>query len=48
MMPCMLGLFLNAEKCSFFQKEAEYLGHLVPAEAISPLLAKVAAIWEML
>ena len=41
------GLALNAEKCAFFQTEVEYLGHLVSAEGISPLPAKVAAIREM-
>ena len=41
------GLVLNAEKCAFFQTEVEYLGHLVSAEGISPLPAKVAAIREM-
>ena len=41
------GLVLNAEKCSFFQTQVEYLGHLVLAEGISPLPAKVTAIREM-
>jgi len=41
------GLVLNKQKCSFYQKQVEYLGHLVSAEGISPLPAKVKAIEEM-
>jgi len=38
------GLVLNSEKCVLGAKEVEYLGHVVSAAGVRPLLEKVAAI----
>jgi Reverse transcriptase (RNA-dependent DNA polymerase) len=38
------GLVLNIEKCSFGQKQLDYLGHHVSASGIRPMAARVEAI----
>ena len=38
------GLVVNLEKCSLFQEKVEFLGHVVDAEGIRPMEAKVEAI----
>ena len=40
------GLVLNKEKCVFCASSVEYLGHVVTAEGIKPLGARVAAIQD--
>ena len=37
---CKAGLKLKLSKCSFFQKELQYLGHLVSEEGVWPLPEK--------
>ena len=34
-------------KCHFFPKEIQYLGHIVSAKGIHPLLSKIQAIQKM-
>ena len=38
------GLKLKQEKCAFFQKSVEYLGHRIDAEGLHPLPSKLEAI----
>jgi hypothetical protein len=40
------GLCLNFRKCSFFQKEIEYLGYKISKQGISPLKGKIEAVTE--
>lgn len=40
------GLYLNFRKCSFFQKEIEYLGYKISKQGISPLKCKIEAVKE--
>ena len=42
------GLKLKLEKCSFFKKHIQYLGHLISAEGIQPLPEKLESIAKML
>ena len=41
------GLKLKLEKCCFFRKHIQYLGHLISAEGIQPLLEKLESIAKM-
>ena len=41
------GLKLKLEKCSFFKKHIQYLGHLILADGIQPLLEKLKSIAKM-
>ena len=41
------GLKLELEKCSFFRKHIQYLGHLISAEGIQPLPEKLESITKM-
>ena len=41
------GLKLKLEKCCFFKKHIQYLGHLISAEGIQPLLQKLESIMKM-
>ena len=41
------GLKLKLEKCSFFKKHIQYLGHLISAEGIQPLPEKLESITKM-
>ena len=41
------GLKLKLEKCCFFNKHIQYLGHLISAEGIQPLLEKLESIANM-
>ena len=41
------GLKLKPEKCSFFKKHIEYLGHLISADGIQPLPEKLESIAKM-
>ena len=41
------GLKLKLEKCCFFKKHIEYLGHLISAEGIQPLPEKLESISKM-
>ena len=41
------GLKLKLEKCSFFKKHIQYLGHLISAEGIQPLPEKLESIKKM-
>ena len=42
------GLKLKLEKCCFFKKHIQYLGHLISAEGIQPLPEKLESIAKML
>ena len=41
------GLKLKLEKCSFFKRHIEYLGHLISADGIQPLPEKLESIAKM-
>ena len=41
------GLKLKLEKCWFFKKHIEFLGHLISAEGIQPLPEKLESIAKM-
>ena len=41
------GLKLKLQKCSFFKKHIQYLGHLISDEGIQPLLEKLESIAKM-
>ena len=41
------GLKLKLEKCCFFKKHIQYLGHLISADGIQPLPAKLKSITKM-
>ena len=41
------GLKLKLEKCSFFKKHIQYLGHLISADGIQPLPEKLESIAKM-
>ena len=41
------GLKLNLQKCSFFKKHIQYLGHLISDEGIQPLSEKLESIAKM-
>ena len=41
------GLKLKLQKCSFFKKNIQYLGHLISEESIQPLLEKLESIAKM-
>ena len=41
------GLKLKLEKCCFFKKHIQYLGHLISEEGIQPLLEKLESIAKM-
>ena len=41
------GLKLSLEKCSFFKKHIQYLGHLLSEEGIQPLPEKLESIAKM-
>ena len=41
------GLKLKLQKCSFFKKHIQYLGHLISEEGIQPLPAKLESIAKM-
>ena len=41
------GLKLKLEKCSFFKKHIQYLGHLISAKGIQPLPEKLESITKM-
>ena len=41
------GLKLNLEKCCFFKKHIQYLGHLISADGIQPLPEKLESIAKM-
>ena len=41
------GLKLKLQKCSFFKKHIQYLGHLISDEGIKPLLKKLESIAKM-
>ena len=41
------GLKLKLEKCSFFKKHIQYLGHLISANGIQPLPEKIESIAKM-
>ena len=41
------GLKLKLEKCCFFKKHIQYLGHLISAEGIQPLPEKLESIAKM-
>ena len=41
------GLKLKLEKCSFFKKHIQYLGHLILAGGIQPLPEKLESITKM-
>ena len=41
------GLKLNLQKCSFFKKHIQYLGHLISDEGIQPLPEKLESIAKM-
>ena len=43
-----VGLKLKLEKCCFFKKHIQYLGHLISAEGIQPLPEKLESITKML
>ena len=45
--PKAAGLKLNLEKCCFFKKHIQYLGHLISAEGIQPLPEKLESIAKM-
>ena len=42
-----VGLKLKLEKCCFFKKHIQYLGHLISAEGIQPLPEKLESIAKM-
>ena len=44
---CKAGLKLKLSKCAFFQKELQYLGHLVSEERVQPLPEKLESIQNM-
>ena len=41
------GLKLKLEKCCFFKKHIQYLGHLISADGIQPLSEKLESIAKM-
>ena len=41
------GLKLKLEKCSFFKRHIQYLGHLISADGIQPLPEKLESIAKM-
>ena len=41
---CEAGLKLKLQKCSFFKKHIQYLGHLISDEGIQPLPEKLESI----
>ena len=41
------GLKLKLQKCSFFKKHIQYLGHLISDEGIQPLPEKLESIAKM-
>ena len=41
------GLKLKLEKCCFFKKHIQYLGHLISEEGIQPLPEKIESIAKM-
>ena len=41
------GIKLKLEKCSFFRKHIQYLGHLISADGIQPLPEKLESIAKM-
>ena len=41
------GLKLKLEKCCFFKKHIQYLGHLISADGIQPLPEKLESIAKM-
>ena len=41
------GLKLKLEKCCFFKKHIQYLGHLISADGIQPLPEKLQSITKM-
>ena len=41
------GLKLKLEKCHFFKKHIQYLGHLISADGIQPLPEKLESITKM-
>ena len=44
---CKFGLKMKHEKCSFFKKHIQYLGHLVSERGFKPLLEKLESIRKM-
>ena len=44
---CNFGLKMKPEKCSFFKKHIQYLGHLVSEKGFEPLPEKLASIRKM-
>ena len=44
---CEAGLQLKLQKCSFFKKHFQYLGHLISDEGIQPLPEKLESIAKM-
>ena len=44
---CSANLSMNLSKCHFFSKEIQYLGHILIAKGIHPLLSKKQAIQQM-
>ena len=44
---CKFGLKMKREKCSFFKKHIQYLGHLVSEKGFEPLLEKLESIRKM-
>ena len=44
---CEARLKLKLQKCSFFKKHIQYLGHLISDEGIQPLLEKLESIAKM-
>ena len=44
---CKFGLKMKREKCSFFKKHIQYLGHLVSERGFEPLPEKLESIREM-
>ena len=44
---CEAGLKLKLQKCSFFKKHIQYLGHLISDEGIQPLPEKLESIAKM-
>ena len=42
-----VGLKLKLEKCCFFKKHIQYLGHLISADGIQPLPEKLKSITKM-
>ena len=41
------GLKIKLSKCSFFQDQIHYLGHLVSATSILPLMDKIEALMKL-